>query len=158
MEEKHIQLIASELTLNQNQVRAVAELLADGDPVRALALDGAGTGAGEQIAQMVHERVCDEASERGWRTGMRASPGQEGWAIEQQRQLFSLVPAERVGVRLTESCLMIPRKSVSFAIGLGPQMQADETPCDYCSKRKRCFWRTQANVERPTVSSTNSTR
>ncbi len=37
MEEKHIQLIASELTLNQNQVRAVAELLADNATVPFIA-------------------------------------------------------------------------------------------------------------------------
>ncbi|MBW2623371.1 MAG: RNA-binding transcriptional accessory protein [Deltaproteobacteria bacterium] len=37
MEEKHIQLIASELSLNQNQVRAVAELLADNATVPFIA-------------------------------------------------------------------------------------------------------------------------
>jgi hypothetical protein len=36
---------------------------------------------------------------------------------------------------------MLPRKSVSFALGLGPDMQADAVPCDFCSKRERCRWR-----------------
>lgn len=121
----------------------VTALLSAGDPVRALALDGAGTAAVGEIARMVNERVCDQASKRGLRIGMRVSPGQEGWPLEQQRVLFDLLPAEEIGIRLTESCLMLPRKSVSFAIGLGLEMRADETPCDFCSKRERCNWRAQ---------------
>lgn len=44
------------------------------------------------------------------------SPGSlEDWPIEEQRQLFMLLgdTAETVGVRLTDSCLMIPAKSIS---------------------------------------------
>ncbi|MFQ6100220.1 MAG: vitamin B12 dependent-methionine synthase activation domain-containing protein [Anaerolineae bacterium] len=121
----------------------VSALLAAGEPVQAFALHGAGIGAVGEVARMVGERICDEASAHGLRTGMRASPGQEGWPLEQQRVLFGLLPAEEIGVRLTESCLMLPRKSVSFAAGLGPEMQADAVTCDFCSKRERCRWRVQ---------------
>lgn len=126
--------------------KQVTALLAAGDSLRASALDGAGTAAVGEITRMVSERICDEASKRGLRIGMRASPGQEGWPLEQQRVLFSLVPAEKIGVHLTESCFMLPRKSVSFAIGLGPEMRADETTCDSCSKRERCGWRARTDV------------
>jgi hypothetical protein len=119
----------------------VSELFVAGDPVQALALDGAGVAALGGISRLVCERVCGDAAARGLRVGMRPSAGQEGWPIEQQRVLFDLLPADEIGVRLTESCLMLPRKSVSFAIGLGPEMQADATACDFCSKRERCNWR-----------------
>jgi hypothetical protein len=114
---------------------------AAGDTVRALALDGAGNAAVAEVTRMVSERICAEASTRGLRTGMRASPGQEGWPLEQQRVLFDLVPADEIGVRLNESCLMLPRKSVSFVVGLGLEMRADAVTCDFCSKRERCPWR-----------------
>lgn len=119
----------------------VSELFAAGDSLRALALDGAGVAALGELSRMVGERVCDEAATRGLRAGMRASPGQEGWPIEQQRVLFGLVAAGEIGVRLTESCFMVPRKSLSFTVGLGPDMRADATACDFCSKRERCRWR-----------------
>jgi hypothetical protein len=118
-----------------------ATLLAGGHSLQALALDGAGSAAVGEVARMLDSRVRDEASGRGLGAGMRASPGQEGWSIWQQRALFGLVPAEEIGVRLTENCLMLPRKSVSFAIGLGPEMRPDAVPCDFCSKRGRCRWR-----------------
>jgi len=118
-----------------------AALFAAGDMLRALALDGAGNAAVGQASLIVVARMREAASARALGSGMRASPGQEGWAIQQQRVLFGLVPAEKIGVRLTESCLMLPRKSVSFAVGLGPEMRPDAVTCDFCSKRERCHWR-----------------
>jgi len=119
----------------------VATLFAAGHTSPALALDGAGTAAIGEVSRMVGARLCDAASARGLSVGMRASPGQEGWSIWQQRTLFGLVPGDKIGVRLTESCLMLPRKSVSFALGLGLEMLSDTVPCDFCSKRERCRWR-----------------
>jgi hypothetical protein len=118
----------------------MADLFAKGDSVRALALEGAGIAAVRQVTNHVGVGICDTATARGLSVGMRANPGQEGWPIQQQRVLFGLLPAERIGVRLTSSCLMLPRKSVSFAMGLGPDMRADAVPCDFCSKRERCEW------------------
>jgi len=124
----------------------VAALFDEGDPVRALALDGAGIAAVGSLSQTFIERMCDLSTARGLKTGMRASPGQEGWSIHQQRVLFDLLPAEEIGVRLTSSCLMVPRKSVSFAIGFGPEMLADAVACDFCSKQAHCRWRAQEDV------------
>ncbi len=111
------------------------------EPVRAMALDGAGIAALAQISQSVREEIGAQASSRGWRTGMSISPGQEGWPLLQQRTIFRLLAAASIGVRLTESCLMVPRKSVSFAIGMGESLCTDVTSCDHCSKRERCGWR-----------------
>ncbi len=116
-------------------------LFAAGDAVRAMALDGAGTAALGEVSGMVVARLRAEASARGLGSGMRASPGQEGWPIEQQRVFFGLIPAQEIGVRLTKSCLMLPRKTVSFVIGSGPEMRPDAVTCDFCSKRERCPWR-----------------
>ncbi len=127
-----------------------AALFAAGSPLRGLAMDGAGTAAIRLVAGAVGSRICDEAAARGLSAGMSADPGQEGWPITQQRVLFDVLPAEKIGVRLTDSCLMLPRKSVSFVVGLGPDMRADAVPCDFCSKRERCHWRRQtADVKKP---------
>jgi hypothetical protein len=118
----------------------VNELFAAGDTLRALALDGAGNAAVGGVAQLLSSVLCDEATARGLRVGMRASPGQEGWPITEQRVLFGLLPGEPIGVRLSPTCLMEPRKSVSFAVGMGPEMREDAVPCDFCTKRSRCHW------------------
>lgn len=117
------------------------DLFAAGDAVQAMALDGAGTAALGEVSGMVVARLRAEASAHGLGSGMRASPGQEGWPIEQQQVFFGLIPAQEIGVQLTNSCLMLPRKTVSFVIGLGPEMRPDAVTCDFCSKRERCPWR-----------------
>ena len=119
----------------------MSALFAMGDSVLAVAMEGAGVAAVRQVSSQVGVRICDAAIVRGLNVGMRASPGQEGWSIQQQRVLFGLIHAEEIGVRLNSSYLMLPRKSVSFVMGLGPEMRADAVPCDFCSKRERCEWR-----------------
>ncbi|MCP4542101.1 MAG: hypothetical protein GY832_33675 [Chloroflexi bacterium] len=119
----------------------VSALFAAGDPVRSLALEGAGIAAVRAVLQVTAEQICDKAAMLDLRTGIQAEPGQEGWPIRQQRVLFDLLSAEDIGVCLTSSCLMMPRKSISFAIGLGPEMKSDAVACDFCSKRERCQWR-----------------
>jgi hypothetical protein len=116
-----------------------------GEPVQALALDGAGTAAVGEVSRLVGERVCDLASAWGAQVGMWANPGQEGWSIYQQRVVFGLLEAGAIGVQLTASCLMVPRKSVSFVVGIGPEMEADAVACDFCSRGEHCQWRRQAD-------------
>lgn len=111
------------------------------DPVTAVALDGAGIASLRKVSNAVEEIISSEVCELDLCLGMRIQPGQEGWSIEQQREVFKILPAERIGVRLTESCLMLPRKSVSFAVPIGKALSDGMTPCDYCSKKNRCEWR-----------------
>ena len=65
------------------------------------------------------------------------------WPIEQQKQLFSLFgdPEKLIGVRLTESCLMIPNKSVSgICYAKGKEFISCQL-CDRenCEKRRAPF-------------------
>jgi hypothetical protein len=124
----------------------MSALFAAGDSLQAVALEGAGVAAIRQVSMQVGVRICDAATARGLSVGMRASPGQEGWSIQQQRLIFGLVPTQEIGVQLTPSCLMLPQKSVSWVMGLGPEMRADSVPCDFCSKRERCQWSRGKNV------------
>ncbi len=57
-----------------------------------------------------------------------------------------LVPAERIGVSLTLSGLMVPEKSVSTVIGMGPQMPSwtQAEYCDRCSLTANCHYRIHA--------------
>ncbi len=127
-------------TIGGDLERRVQELMSE-NPIMGVALDGAGTSALRRGSQTVEDIISEKACEMGLALGMRAQPGQEGWPIEQQRLVFSMLPAEKIGVRLTESCLMIPRKSVSFIIPRGKDLDSSVAPCDFCSKRNRCEWR-----------------
>jgi hypothetical protein len=88
----------------------------DGDMLRGLLLDAYGTAAVVQIFREVERRIVREALDQGLWPSKRFSPGYRGWPLEEQRFLFSRVDAAAIGVRLNESCMMIPRKSNSFRI------------------------------------------
>ena len=48
-----------------------------------------------------------------------------------------MLPAETIGVELNPYCVMIPRKTISFAVGVGPEarMGSSFSPCQSCDMR-----------------------
>jgi hypothetical protein len=68
-------------------------------------------------------------------TTSHMGPGQLDWPIDQQRQLFSILGhvKDKVGVTLTESLMMVPRKSISGII-----FPTEETfiSCQLCQRNK----------------------
>ena len=109
------------------------------DPAFALALDGLGTAAVEALANEEKARLAGEMSALGSAAGAALSPGMEGWPLDAgQREIFALLRDRALAVRLLESGMMHPRKSLSFIVGLGPAMDASASHCDYCSSRDRC--------------------
>jgi len=72
-------------------------------------------------------------------------PGQLDWPIEQQKELFSLFPdvEATIGVRLTKSLMMVPRKSISGVIF---PREVTFTSCQLCP-RENCRSRQAAYSE-----------
>jgi hypothetical protein len=80
--------------------------------------------------------ALDAAIDERFRPGhtARMNPGSlKDWPIEQQVQLFRLLGDTRgaVGVELTDSCLMLPRKSVS---GIRFPMEGSFESCQLCPR------------------------
>ncbi|MGD8539418.1 MAG: vitamin B12 dependent-methionine synthase activation domain-containing protein [Candidatus Aminicenantes bacterium] len=84
--------------------------------MKGLILDAIGSEATEQVARQTDKRLCQKAREMDLWPSKRFSPGYKSWVIEEQRYVFQVLPGEEIGVKLNESCMMIPRKSVSFRI------------------------------------------
>jgi hypothetical protein len=58
--------------------------------------------------------------------------------VKDQFKLFSLLPENFCGIRLTDSALMIPIKSVSGIIGIGENVERKNYPCEICNM-KDCY-------------------
>jgi cobalamin-dependent methionine synthase I len=54
----------------------------------------------------------------------RVSPGYGGWPLTVQTAIFARLPHDALGVRLLPSMLMVPKKSVTFAIWFDPEGRA----------------------------------
>ncbi|MBU8920616.1 MAG: hypothetical protein KOO63_02035 [Bacteroidales bacterium] len=112
----------------------VTSLTTEGRLLDAVILDSAGSAAAEATARYMDESITEEASKAGLKTSCRASPGYGDWDVREQEGLFSLVDGGMIGVSLSESCMMKPRKSVSFAkhIDQKPLRLRSENSCRNC--------------------------
>jgi len=63
------------------------------------------------------ERSC---TTNGSGVTLRFSPGYCDWQITDQKNLFLLLNSDQIGVTLTASCIMHPRKSISGVFGIFP--------------------------------------
>jgi len=112
------------------------QLLDDGELLKGYIADTLGSETAERAADRLMEELAAGAAERDWGLTNRFSPGYCGWNVAEQQPFFSLLPAGFCGVRLTPSSLMIPLKSVSGLIGLGPEASRREYPCAICGKQE----------------------
>lgn len=115
--------------IRQAEVRGMAE---------ALALDCLCSAAIEQVCDCAEKEIFsrNSYSYRTW----RFSPGYGDFPIEHQKDfLASLNTQRRIGLTVTDSCLLIPTKSVTAIIGISENpINVKEKGCEICSMRERC--------------------
>jgi hypothetical protein len=113
------------------------QLSRDGLILEATVLDAIGSDAVEKVADFVHDRIKEVAETQGHVISRRFSPGYCDWNVGQQQMLFYALTGNTVGIRLTGECLMIPQKSISGIIGIGPPESNVENynPCKTCKKK-----------------------
>jgi len=94
----------------------VARLMSGGDMLRGLILDWLGSEAVTSVSKQAEAWLKEEGASLGFWPSKRFAPGYKGWDVSGQKLIFSVLPAAKIGVRLTESFMMVPRKSYSFRI------------------------------------------
>jgi hypothetical protein len=120
------------------------ELQASGKALDSFMLDAAGVHGVGKLIGMAHSIVEQDAAERGWGVGAELAPGQlSGWAIAEQILVGRLLDLESIGVRVTESGMLVPQKSASLMVGIGPDYESSEvrSPCEYCELGETCRYR-----------------
>lgn len=116
------------------------QLKEQGDMVRVFIADALGTVIAEKTADQMEIALQESINKLGWHHTNRFSPGYCGWHVSQQQLLFPLFDGHTCGVRLTPSSLMLPIKSVSGIIGLGPNVRHLDYTCGLCNF-KQCYKR-----------------
>jgi len=123
------------VTIGNGLEEKVCQLAEEGLVLEASVLDAIGSSAAENVAEFVQDRVVEMAHAQNLCTSRRFSPGYCDWALRQQKMVFKAINDNSTGVRLTKECLMIPRKSISGIIGIGPTDMKNYNPCNTCKKR-----------------------
>lgn len=109
-----------------------------GDVFRDFLIDTVGSEVAEAAGRALALRLSHEVGREGLRAGNSYSPGYCGWNVRDQRRLFALLPETPCGIRLGDSCLMEPIKSISGVIPLGPDIEKKPYGCAICNNRN-CY-------------------
>ena len=123
--------IFTELTSKFNQ---------EGNYLEAFIVDAIGSFTAEKLTEKIQGFLEFEMQKEGLRISNRYSPGYCDWPVSGQRELFDQMGEFPVTISLTESCLMLPIKSVSGIIGIGANIRKRPYACQIC-KKENCVYR-----------------
>ena len=101
------------------------------------------------LASASIEQVCNEAENEikkavgDYNFTWRFSPGYGDFPLEVQRDFIDVLDAQkRVGVNVSDSLIMIPRKSVTAVIGVSTnEISKGRRGCVCCNMKDRCEFR-----------------
>jgi hypothetical protein len=116
------------------------ELMAAGEFMEGYILDVLGSVTVECAINTIQDKLATELEAHGIKITNRYSPGYCGWALSEQRKLFALFPDGHCGIRLSDSFLMEPIKSVSGVIGFGTKVNQHVYDCQLC-ELENCYYR-----------------
>ncbi|MFC2000287.1 vitamin B12 dependent-methionine synthase activation domain-containing protein [Chloroflexota bacterium] len=131
-------MVAVFLVTIGRHLEETAGRLADDDLIlQSYVLDAIGSDAVEIVVDYVQDQTRQVAHDDGFVISRRFSPGYCDWDVSQQKVIFQAVNAASIEVLLTDECLMIPKKSISGIIGIGPSEGGLEyyNPCTTCDRR-----------------------
>ncbi len=113
------------VTLGEETGRVITEGFATHDFAHAAMLDAMASESADLTAELAERCFESMLRDQGWGAPdggvLRYSPGYCGWDVTGQKRLFQYLAPERIGVTLSDSCLMQPLKSVSGVIIAGPR-------------------------------------
>lgn len=137
------ELIILVSTIGPALEKRVAEYTKSGQALRGTLLDGIGTAAVDMLIPEALKVIAAEVAARGYEISSPVNPGMPGFPMTEQWNLLELVPAKEIGVSLSSSGVLVPRKSTSMVIGAGPRMTrwTQAEICGRCSLRESCSYK-----------------
>jgi len=116
------------------------EISKEGDILEGYILDTIGSEVVEAAADIMQDRLKEEMTGTGKNSTNRFSPGYCGWNLSEQPAIFQIMPDNFCHIKLTESSLMMPIKSISGFIGIGKNARFAPYKCKICND-KNCIYR-----------------
>ena len=130
------------ITLGNEISDYIRNLMDNGEILTGFVADKIASEIVEQFADKIELKIANDISSNNLNITNRYSPGYCGWSVNEQHKLFSLLPEKFCGIKLTESALMTPIKSISAVIGVGENAKKRDYQCsicdiEFCYKRER---------------------
>ncbi len=128
-------------TVSAEADRLIARSEAVNNITDAMILDALCSAAAEQVCNRAEKEISEALT--GKYFTWRFSPGYGDFPLETQKAIAeNMMLRKWLGITVTDSCLMIPRKSVTAVIGVSdtPIMRS-KSGCVHCSLKDTCNFR-----------------
>lgn len=133
-------LLVAVLTLGEAIDRRVEEYNKSGLAAHAYLLDVAGAYLVEAAGRRLTEEIRAHLKERGLEATIPLGPGHSYWKnLQDQKVIYSLADPSKIGVRILDSGMLLPKKTISLVMGIGRGLPASKNNhCHYCSLGRKC--------------------
>lgn len=120
----------------ENKIRAAQTAQA----LMPVVLDACATSAVESLCDKYADTLAADYKRRGLYLTNRFSPGYGDFPIEKQHTLLKLLDAPRkIGLCVTQSSILTPRKSITAVIGVSDMPVSGKLAgCAHCALREKC--------------------
>lgn len=121
---------------------------ASGNEFLAYVLDVIGSVIADKTVEKLQDEIQAIINQSGMGITDSFSPGYCNWSVAEQQKLFSLLPDNFCGIKLSSSSLMHPIKSVSGIIGIGSNCKQKGYQCEWCNDKDCIYGRIRRKKKR----------
>lgn len=136
-------VMISVVTVGSEMDDHITKLNQDNHLLEAYLLDSVGVVALSEVGKAVRRLAEKKALDLGWGVSELLGPGSlMGWPLTGQSVISSLIDIRKIDLVINKSCVLIPFKSASSLIGMGPSYPSKTVGsiCRFCVHADTC-WR-----------------
>lgn len=110
---------------------------------KSVIIDACATTAIEELCDLIQVKIEEDLKRQGKYITMRYSPGYGDLPLDLNKEIINLLKSQKeIGLTITESDIMIPRKSVVAIIGItSNKVNKDKKSCLNCLNYKDCRYK-----------------
>lgn len=114
---------------------------------KGIIIDSCATTAIEEVCDRVQNEIENNILKNGQYLTFRYSPGYGDLSIEKNTEILNILNGQKeIGLTITNSGIMIPRKLVIAIIGItDKKVEQDKTSCSTCKNKSKCKFKKGVN-------------
>lgn len=114
---------------------------------KGIIIDSCATTAIEEVCDRVQNEIENNILKNGQYLTFRYSPGYGDLSIEKNIEILNILNGQKeIGLTITNSGIMIPRKLVIAIIGItDKKVEQDKTSCSTCKNKSKCKFKKGVN-------------
>lgn len=125
-----------------NDIEKKIRLYSKTDLTSSVILDACATAGVESLCDKLQENLKEEFLKENENFTFRYSPGYGDLSLSVQKDLIEILDCKRrLGLNLSDSFIMIPRKSVTAILGITKKEVKNKKSCKNCNNYDRCIYR-----------------